>query len=75
MNLKRVVAVTTVSVTALLGGYLALNAAKPYMVSYAAEKLAEPAHFRGSGHGGWYGRSWVKNSAKKAWSCRPDRLM
>ena len=44
MNLKRVVVVTTVSVTALLGGYLALNTAKPYMVSYAAEKLAEPAH-------------------------------
>ncbi len=57
MNLKRVVAVTTVSVTALLGGYLALNAAKPYMVSYAAEKLAEPAHFGGSRHGGWQGRS------------------
>ena len=55
MNVKRVVVVTTVSVTALLGGYLALNAAKPYMVSYAAERLAEPAHFGGSRHGGWQG--------------------
>ncbi len=57
MHVKRIVVVTAVTVAALLGGYVALNAAQPYMVSYAAEKLAEPAGFRGPRHGGWHGRS------------------
>ena len=57
MNIKRAAVVTTVSIATLLGGYVALNAARPYMVSYAAEALAEPAHFRGHRQGGWQGRS------------------